>query len=488
MLKHLLILGGIFGGFWFLARGTAWQGPYVYDEADYQYAVSFGWRANWIDSPSLPFPEFLRLGLSSRASTARANLSELIRNRDDVLFYRHWHGPIYSDWLRLVRGFGLDERTTRAAGVVFPALAAMLLYFGSLWLLPGSAGQTAAILASVLYLWSVPVVRSTELAPHQLFVSLVVAALLLLSKMIQQERAARTYWYSAIAATAVAFCVLEVAFALLIAVLTCGYIKRASLKPDLAFAGKSIGAFAIPVALLWPAAILKLSLIKAFLFMGYLAAFRKASWGSDISIGQTWWLRFISSPVLWILFLAAGALFFINRRKWSILIPFLLFSTIMGLAILPVNTDVLRYSLPLLPGVALFAACGAGLLLAQTSASLRITALISICAVMFVTSWPKARSGMPSPNASADSMLALMRDHDLSHKTLLVPQEDLPMLHYYFPSSRYKGYSNEAAASGELHSGGANAVIYRNPVRIVLSCVSGETAGIQNPLGAPGCR
>ena len=43
MLKHLIILGGAFAGFFLLARGVAWYGPYTYDQADYMYAVSLGW-------------------------------------------------------------------------------------------------------------------------------------------------------------------------------------------------------------------------------------------------------------------------------------------------------------------------------------------------------------------------------------------------------------------------------------------------------------
>ncbi|HYL34757.1 MAG TPA: hypothetical protein VEV17_02460 [Bryobacteraceae bacterium] len=80
MLKHLIMLCGVFAVFYFLCRGTAWQGPYVYDEADYMYAASRGWSANWMDSPTLSLPEFLRAGFSSRTSSQRADLSEMIRS------------------------------------------------------------------------------------------------------------------------------------------------------------------------------------------------------------------------------------------------------------------------------------------------------------------------------------------------------------------------------------------------------------------------
>lgn len=486
MLKHLAILSGVFAAFYFLARGTAWQGPYVYDEADCMYAVSLGWRANWMDSPTLSLPEFARLGLGSRASSKRADLSETIRNSNDVLFYRHWHGAAYADWLRLLRPFALDERSTRAAGIVFPIAVAILLYFGLLWLMPGSPGEIAAIVAAILYLWSFPVVRTTELAPHQLFAFTVVAALLLLSKALQGGPSARSYWYGALVATGVAFCVLEVAFALILTLLICGHLDRSRLRPDLPFLGKSIAAFLAPVLIIWPAAIFKLSFAKAFLFMAYLAVFRKGSWGNDIGIGQTWWLRFVNSPVPWILFAIAVGLLLKKRATAPTLIPFATFSAMIFLAILPVNTDFPRYTLPLLPGVVLLAASATGLLVAKTGAIFRLSTLGLICAAMFATSWPKIRSGMPMPNKPAEARLALMQDRDISQKRLLIPHDDLPMLHYYFPKARFKTYYEEAAIEPEVHTGVIDGVIYRDPLRLVLVCPA-KSAPAVKPSSVEAC-
>src|ERR1700734_4157935 len=63
--------------------------PYVYDEADYMYAASLGFAANWSDTPSIPISDFVRAGLSRGSREA---LSEKIRSGHDVLFYRHFHG------------------------------------------------------------------------------------------------------------------------------------------------------------------------------------------------------------------------------------------------------------------------------------------------------------------------------------------------------------------------------------------------------------
>jgi hypothetical protein len=462
MTKHLIILGGLLTVFYFLARGTAWYGPYTYDEADYMYAVSLGWSRNWMDSPSLPLLQFVRIGLhSGNDASLRAELSETIRNSNDVVFYRHWHGPLYTDWLRITRRFDCAERSTRALNDAFPIAVAILMYFGALWVMPGAAGQIAAILGPVLYLWSFPVIRTTELAPHQLFAVCVAVALLPLAKMFGTSGFARRNWYAAVIGTAFAFCVLEVAFALVLTVLICGYIARERLKPDLALAVRSIVLFLATVLVIWPAAVFRLSFIKAYFFMAYLAVVRPGAWGKNISIGETWRLRFVNSPLPWLL-LAAGLVFFLNdRARTSVLIPFAIFSAFMFLAILPTNTDAPRYVLPLLPGVVLFAAFSAGLIAEQWRPPLRVAAVLLMCAAMFTTSWPRVRAGMPAENRKAEVMLTLVSENGLAPKTLLVPHEDIPMIHYYFPASHCKTYYDESAIPDAVRTGRIDGVIYR---------------------------
>ena len=475
VLKHLLILGGIFAVFLFLGSGKTHAGPFTYDEADYMYAVSLGWSANWMDSPALSLPEFIKAGLRGRAQNQRADLSETIRDSNDVLFYRHWHGPIYAYWLRLVQPLALDERSVRRAGIVFPALATILLYFGALWLMPGRAGQIGAITASVLYLWSVPVVTTTELAPHQLFAVCVIAALLLLSKCLQASSSCRLYWYGALVATGLAFCLLEVVFALVLTVLICGYMIRDRLRPDLAFAAKSIGALLAPVAVFWPAAIFKLSSVKAYLFMAYLAVFRSAAWGNSVGFGPTWWLRFVNSPVLWILLVIAIGFYVRNRSKVPLLTPFAVFSIMMALAIFRVNSATPRYTLPLLPGVVLLSAFATGMLAARIRPVLRLTTVVLICAAMFMTSWLYFRSSAPVPAGGAEALLAFLHERGSSQRTLLVPHSDLPMLHYYFPKSRFKTYYDEAEIPEQIRSGALEGVIFHRLMPPAAGC-SAEAA------------
>jgi hypothetical protein len=470
-MRHVFILAAAAAVLFYAARGTVIPGPYTYDEPDYMYAVSLGAIANAIDSPSMPLIEFVRIGLGrGRESGAKLDLSDRIRESGDVVFYRHWHGPVYSDWLSVVKLLVSGELATREWNYIFPIAAAVLMYFGALWLLPGAAGQAAAILAVVFYLWSYPVVRSTELGPHQLFATCVAAALLLLARMFHAPQpAVRSYWYAAVVDSAVAFCALEVDFALIFTLLVCGYLLRGRLKPDLAFAVRSTGWFAGTVLILWPAAILKLSFVKAYLFMAYLALFRQGAWGAGATVGETWRLRLVESPVPWIVAVAGILYFMRHRRESRVLIPFAIFTVAMSAAIFPVKTEAARYTLPMWPGLVLFAAFATGLAVAKWKPAARFGAIAVMCAAMLATSWPSLRSGLPQSNARCVTMLALIRDHGLAQKVLLVPHEDLPMLHYYFAGSHFRQYEDAGSIPAQIRSGGIDGVIDRNdPPGLIL--------------------
>lgn len=467
MLKHAAILAGLVAVFFFLAKGTVMSGPFGYDEADYMYTVSQGVVANATDTPTLPLPELVRTGLSrGRDASHRSELSEMIRSSADMVFYRHWHGPLYIYWLSIVKPFASNEQAIRTWNYVFPVATSMLIYFGALWVLEGVAGQIAALLGAMLFLWSFPVVSASELAPHELFVLCAVATLLLLAKMLATaqttENDVRKYWYAAIAGCAFAFCTLEIAFVLIATLLICGHAARGRLKLDVAFAVRSMAAFVVPVLVIWPAAILKLSFVKAYLFMAYLAMFRKGAWGTDISVAETWWLRLTTTPIPWIVLAAAVYLMVFRRAEaWSrALLPFAVYSVSMFLAILRVNTEFPRYVLPLFPAVILLEAFALGLFLSRFGSRIRYAAVAVIYAAMFLTTYPELRALPRKFNPKDFDVLNVVRQNDLTHKKLLVPLGYLPTIHYYFPETHPEGYRDESAVPAELERASFDGVIY----------------------------
>ncbi len=59
---HVLVFGSLLALFLILITRNVSPEPYGYDEADYMYAASLGFTANWTDTPSMSIADFLRAG------------------------------------------------------------------------------------------------------------------------------------------------------------------------------------------------------------------------------------------------------------------------------------------------------------------------------------------------------------------------------------------------------------------------------------------
>ncbi len=410
-MKHILPFVTLLAFLLFVMARNVTPEPYVYDEADYMYAASLGFAANYTDTPTLPLTEFLHTGLArGRDTSQRQQLSELIRASNDVVFYRHWHGPLYIDLLIPVSRLGLSEHAVRSVMLAIPALTLAVIYFGCLHL----EGMLAALLCSALFVASSAVVRSTELAPHHLFVLCSICSLFLVAK---------NYWYPAVAMAGLAFCTLEIAFVL---ILTLALFAR-----GWRIAARSLAVFGATVLVVWPAALYKLSVIKSYVFMAYLALFRKSPWG-DVGFLETWRGRILDSPLEWLAILAAFVIYFRARRTAS---PFLIYSAFMVIATLRILTSTARYSLLFMPALDVFAGITLVSFLANQSkrAVYAMLALLAISEYRFV-----AHRLTPDPHPAA--VLNYIRLHHLEEKALLVPQGDLPMVHFYFPRTHLRGY------------------------------------------------
>lgn len=414
--------------------------PYVYDEADYMYAATLGFQANWSDTPSISIGDFVRSGLGRGDRQA---LSEQIRGSNDVLFYRHFHGPLFHYLLIPISRLGWNERGVRMAMLAIPAASLAVIYFGCLWLMPGPAG----FLAAALFAASHSVIWSTELAPHQLFALCSLACLILLAKWI--ATGLRSFWYAAAVAAGLAFCTLEIAIVLILTMLI-------AFRGDLRFAAKSLGAFLATVIVIWPAAIVRLSFLKSYAAMAYLAL-RREPWGPAGFI-DTWRTRFLDSPVEWALIVLALILWF---GKWRYY-PLGLFVALMLLATSRVLTTTPRYSLMFVPVLDLLA----GLTLVRLGGLLRRPASVAVVALvtagLYGSVWWQLAHQPHNSNPHYAAVVTYIHQNRLENKSLLVPQADLATLHYYFPAMRLRGYSTGEpnavdyagfSADATLHSG-----------------------------------
>jgi hypothetical protein len=393
--------------------------PYVYDEADYMYAASLGFAANWSDTPSITLADFARAG-----HDARGELSRRIRDSNDVLFYRHFHGPLFYYLLMPLAAIGLGEHGVRTVLLAIPCASVAVVYFGS-----------QSWLAALLFLCSYSVTRSTELAPHQLFALFALGSLILLLKAVRT--ADRRYWYGSIVLAALAFCTLEVAFVLLATLAICCFAERRRWSADGWFTAKSIALFLGTVLAVWPAALLRLSFIKAYAVLAYLSLWRANAWGSE-GFAEAWRTRIFSSPAEWILILMGTILYL---RKRGAIYPLGVFAALMLVATLRVVTVTPRYSLAFVPELDLLA----GLALVPSLGPLRRPASFAVVTLavagLYGNAWYQTIHRAHNPNPHSAAVLTYIHQNKLENKAVLAPQADIPTLHYYFPRMRLRGDS-----------------------------------------------
>src|SRR5579862_473841 len=466
LLKHLLIVSVFAALLKILAGEAASHSPYSYDEADYMYATKLGLSVNYTDTPTMPFVEFLQTGLSHRPLPP-TKLSALIRGSNDIVFYRHWHGPLYFYSLMLISQFNLDEYRMRLFNVAFAVVSLVVIYVGVSWVLGSTQGTLAAILASALFVWSAAAVRSVELAPHQAFVSCSLASLFLLSKTATTGN--RLYFYWAMAVAALSCCLLEVGFVVVATCGVCAYVERRNLHTGWKLAMRSLLVFLSTISVVWPGSIMKLSLVKGYLFMAYLALFRKSPWGAQ-GFMETWERRFLSSPLEWLVIGVSLFTWTILRRPESnrrVLYPFFWYAAMMLVTTMRVTTGSPRYSLLFEPALDVLAGC----ILAAYLTGLRrpITAYavaIILSLALFAETWINLQRQPVRPDTRLSSLLVYIRENRLESSRLLVPQTDLPTLHYYFPNSHLLGYTDSEAELPAAQDSSADGLLYPGlPIR-----------------------
>jgi hypothetical protein len=440
MTRHILILALLIAAGAWLVRPTIKPGPFTYDESDYMYAARFSPLAHWMDLGGMPFGEFVQIGLTrGRNPRDSQALSEMARAADDPNVYRHYHGPVLWYWLCFLRQFTVVEFVLRCGSLVFPLLTLLMIYFGSLRVLPAESRQIGALLASVLFALSPITLEATDLAPHPVFVLFYITALLLAAKVM--TGGARRDWYAAVIAAGAAFCSLEVAFVLIAALAVCAWRRRAELRVDGRFILTSTATFVATVLALWPAGLVKLDFAKAYLFMAYLALFRHDAWGAD-SQASIWANRLALSPVEWVL-IVSGLVVFVFRRKTAEGIAsevFVWFGLLMFVVMLRVNGYGSRYISPYSAALDVTAGWMIAGALTQLAAIARYALLVVLVIGLAASAARVLERVRPADDPGFRDTIASLHAAGLDHASLLVPQLALPAFHYYLPEAQVHGY------------------------------------------------
>jgi hypothetical protein len=438
-----------------LVGPTVPGGRFAYDEADYMYAVSRGFAANYFDRPTIPFWTFVQKGLNEgMKSSGRTSLSEYIRSSNDIAFYRHFHAPLYYYWVLLHSTVvGNSERAIRWASFDCVLLGYIAMYLGCL-ALAKQRPRTTAILTSALFLFSPASIATTRLiTPHGLYVVTVIIALFAMAKLIDTGNV--RYWYYSLAAVTLALLTIEYAVLLVATLAFCGVIRRRDLfmgrdRAQLAaFAGRSILLVLAIVAVAWPAGLFKLTLAKNYIFFTYFAVVRGSSFGTS-SAASVWFNRIAAYPVefgLLVVGVLIGVGLLARRRLDAWLLPFAAYGFLMMLTTLLNRSPDLTY----ISSLAAVLVVITGTALVSALAGLRpvVGTIVSatILTVVALLGFSNVRRASSSIDLS-DVVVDLLARNDTARARVAIPGVFLPTVHYYFPNVTPIVYPQTARCSG----------------------------------------
>jgi hypothetical protein len=203
--------------------------------------------------------------------------------------------------------------------------------------------------------------------------------------------------------------------------------------------------------------------VKAYAFMAYLALFRKSPWG-NVSLLDTWLIRIGSSPVEWALIALAVVVFV--RKPLRAALPFLVFAVLMIGATLRVTTDSPRYEAPFLPALLVLAGMSIANSLAEREPRLGFVVVLTASVLVFADSYRQTAAHRFGPDAHTAALVSWLRAHPLEGRRVLVPQPDLPTIHYYFPRIQLRSYASDIERAAAEDQGGIAGVLYTDgPIR-----------------------
>jgi len=210
--------------------------------------------------------------------------------------------------------------------------------------------------------------------------------------------------------------------------------------------------------------ILKLSALKSYFYISYLALFRKGSFGTQ-SPSTIWLQRFLASPLEYSLAILSILLVIFCLRKLPskrLLLPCLIYAALMFLTTLKNTSLNPTYISSILPMLALVT----GTVLAQIFSKLPQAPRMALIAALLIAIAFEGHRRLPppySPNPARSNLLASIRQAGAAQSSALVPYDLLPTLSYYFPSMDVHAYlptDNLATILDKFRSGGYRNLVY----------------------------
>jgi hypothetical protein len=417
----------------------------LYDEADYTVAANQGLLANYTDANALSFADFIASGTGAGGDRSkRTELSELVRERGDIPFLRHYHGPLSTYWLIVGRALGATgEPSMRAWFLVLLGVLALVSF--AIATIVHQLDAPVAMLPAVLLLGSsISIGAMSLISPHALYAITSLLSLALLSHAMSTGN--ERNWYLAVGALALAF--LSVEYALLLAATfgVCAWLARRHLvRPGgmIRFILRSLGLLLLVIGVLWVGGIVKLTLVKNYLFFAYFSLVRSAAYGSN-SLLDVWSHHFSNAPVACAVALAALVYGLVRIRRDRHLLPYVLYPLLVLSTSLRNSSMAPSYVSSIFPPLFMLAAVHAGGLLRGRSRAPG-WALAGIVAVASAVTLSAPSQNTDECNESLlRSVVATIDAMPARDSSLLVPREHLPVLQYYLGHERhFTGFSHE---------------------------------------------
>lgn len=443
----ILITGAVAFVYW----GTITPVPFAYDEADYMWAGTRGFSANFLDRPSQSLVEFVQKGRElAHDSSRRQGMSEYVRSLDDVTFYRHYHGPVYAYWLAAWHSFGAVKETTfRGSGLVLHAMLALGLFWLFRLAFP-NLGSGAAFIAAVVYCMNrTTLVAASTITQHKPFELLTGLALFTVALWIQ--KGSPRLWLAACALLGIAFSTVEISVVLVGAVALAAILihRRDGIKEIARLLGKGALAFLAAVLVIWPKGLLAGNSIKGFLYLAYIAVYRKTF--SPITPRELWRFKIQTYPYEMVLLLAGLGVAllgyrWLTHRKETL--PFLTYAVAFVAVTMLVTVPYTYYHCSLMMTLAVLTGVAYGEIQKRAGWLIRsglVLAILASLVVLDTSYYRETEVSSTAPSMATDAIRYFRGSGTLA--SAYVPYTLVPTLHYYLPLLKTTGFDNDWSAA-----------------------------------------
>lgn len=412
----------------------------TYDETDYAVAASRGIAANYLDKNTTSLFSFVKQGLSDYLLNKHTEISKTVRNSKDVVFYRHFHPPftVYMGRILTLIG-GENEFFFRLSSTVFVLLLIPLVYFLLLILFP-QYGRIPSILSSFFISIS-PVLRQVGILflPHAIYTFFAAASLFPIVAFLKTSN--NKFLYITGALMGFSFLTLEYAWLIVLTFLLSLLLNRKYLRIDkkgFYLSWQIFLSFIITFGIyfiLYPAGIIKLGILKEYLFYLYIAVIKSEAWKSLYTLSMfSSLLKDFPVDTIIILFSFLTGLYLLMKRKIEIyFLPFFIY----------IGTFLIIYTLRTNQGPIYIASCYpplyiiAGVILTYfykkiSLKRIKIPLLATLLIVLFFSNFMYLRKPVIG-NDFVKPAIEFLRNNTDKEDKILVSFGYMPTLSYYLP-------------------------------------------------------